>query len=631
MAAPGTFAVRGPDASAGAAGAFVDAYQRQRGLSIQEDQAAIQQILAQQLYMARARQMAEAESRRRTLAAIMAAPDEPLTMAPATTAPGPIIAPGTPPAILQDPGGLSEFGAPRSLASTGMAPEEALAVPQPPALAGAPELVVPSTAATRGPDVQIPAVTEQAPTLSGLRKTLASDPAALAQLASPEAERALKTRGVLSDDEIRYRQSLANTEREADSLATEAREVLDRARKGDVSDGDVVQLAVKQAGYYQRVAQMLARRNPEQAAQARRLSEQLFLRAVELQRADTEERRLAPADLSSFAKVLGKFNAQGGQSRENLQAIFEAVSGFKSKWGRAEAQNLLKHSLDNAIKRVDDQRFQPFFLALLAAQRGQAAQGALDPEKAFQEAASLYPEQALAMLADGGKFGEFARRVAFPNRRVSQHAFQQTLDAVKAEAKARGEVLGDLEAIKRAHAITKDNPSLARREHGREAWARYRDSREKLREELRIVNGDLGRLQSEQRAAASGRGDRDPAEIAKEVRVKRQERDGLLTRLKDLQPPKGSPGAGEAEAPMGDEDEPDHEDEAAPAAPATPAAPSAAAPKTRPPARAPVAPPAPGTVFDRLPDPAPLKGKTIRGQQSGKRFRSDGKTWMPVP
>lgn len=613
MAAPGSFSVRFPAAGADSGSNFIDAYQRARSLAVQEQTAMLQQALLQE-------RLNQQAALRRASAATMALPDEDIEMAPARTLAG-AVTPGTPSVMTPSeiPGGMLP---PQPAGEMGLGEPPIPAVPAqelPPAPAA--ETMIPGTLATQAPDVQVPAVTEQGATMAGLRRTLAGDPDALAALATQEGQAAIKSRGVLSGEEIKYRQNLTEIDQVAKGLADESKAILTKAATGKgITDEDVIGLMVKQAGFHQRRAGLLARKNPDQAAQARQRSEQLFMEAVKLQREGPEERKLAVADLESFAKPLARFNAKGGQTPANQQAVFEAVFGFKSKTYQAETSHLVDYGLKSVISRTEDQRYAPFYGAVLDNMRLQARSGRIEGDRAIQEAMVQYPDQAVTMIGLKGPIGDMVRKAVFAKapRAVSLSRISAAREEVEAEIRASADPnvasLTDRDpgywAMIRRKA--QENPGLGRREGDRGAWARYRDAKQTMRDEMRAVDSDLGRSKAELR---SGRSPRDEPVIQQEIADLTKKRQTLLDKIKGLRPPgSGDPGLAEPEdvAPPADEFD---EDELPPPAVGRPRgrapAPTSTAPPQgvldriiRGPAKPPVAPAPPA-----LP-PRPMPGST---------------------
>ena len=546
----GSFRVGYGSPAAGSGAAFLDQYDRGRAQQDAEYDRAIKEAL---LVRTLKRQDAEDQAVR----AVMGAPSEPIEMAP------PLTHPGSPSLMLGSETGGMPAGADPSMGGA-VPPEAGL-----PAAPGA-ETTLPATGA-----VTEPGVTEQGVTMEGLRKSLAGNPAALTALASPAAQAAMKARGVLSDDEVRYRQSLTVADREGKALAREAMDAL-RA-------GDSLGFTVRQAAYYDRLASVFARTQPEQAQRARQLHQQLMKEAVRLQE-DKNERKLADEDTLALGQAIEAFNQPGGQTHENYAKIMGVYAKAKSKNAQTHFLNMLNISLPKALDRIQDTEMQEFWTSFMAEAKTEGgARGKADLEKVAQKMAIAHPQAALRMLGSKTVFGETYRRLMFPNRQVSQSAFQQALDAVKAENEANVQAgteqpLTELQAIKRAQQALQ--APVNTREGDRAEAGKKRAQVTALQTELRAVESDIRRLQKAQTDAAKGLGSRDPATYDAEIAAKVKARNTLVERIKTISNATSAGMPGEVDT--GDEDTDAPAPAAPPARPGRPAPAPAAAPAARP-------------------------------------------------
>lgn len=541
-----SFALRYPSPAAGSGSAFLEAYDRARLLGLAEDRTALQQALV-------ARSLAREAAGERAVAATLGVEDEPIEMLPERTLAGrDIMAPP-----VQE-----------------LTPQAAWGGPTPPSLA------LPARVVGRTPDVLEPAVTEPRATMRGVRRSLATDPAALAQLGSPEVERAAKVRGVLSEDELRYQQSLATADRDARQFRDDTRQALDQ--------GDSLAFTVKQAAYYDRLATIFARTDAQGARRARDLHQQLLGVAVRLQE-DKSERKLADRDTELMGQAFAHFNAKGGNTAENAGAIFAAFAGTKSKTWQTHFGNMAQQSLPKMIERIPDPDSQAFFTALMAAGVDQQRKGRHDFDLALQAATLQYPAAALRMLGDPGVLGQWARRVYFPDRRVSYTEVanaEREIEAEIAEGRLQGITVGSSDFYARVRAKVQERPATDARERERRAGSARREQRLGLKSELDAVKDDIRRLERER---DSKNVTRDPAVIQEDINRLVTRRDALVGQIKAIQLPAGQ---------RGDEDE--EEGEVPPAGKQK--APTTGAPRSAAPA------PGPSVATPRATPTKPLAG-----------------------
>ena len=363
---------------------------------------------------------------------------------------------------------------------------------------------------------------------------------------------------MLSDEEHRYRRSLAQADQESRKLNRETMEAFEA--------GDSLGYTVKQAGYYQRLATLFARTNPQASARARELNLQLMKEAVRLKE-DKKDQALSDEDTRTVYQAMARFRAPGGNTPENLAGLMGAVGGTKSKNWRVHAANAAVQDLRKAIEMTPDPQVQDFWRTVLAEVSGEdGAKGGADFERSVRKVAVAKPEAALKMLALPGPVGDVFRKAAF-GRPVNHNAFQQTLDAVKAEKPH----LTELQAISEAHRITKANQGVDDREKKRDDAAATRQQRDTLKIELSSVERDITSLEREKGSANLTR---DPAIVQAEIETKMARRNGLLAQIKAL---------GTAPAPAA----PPPVDVPPPAAPSGSSTPAPAAPPVTPKAAAP--------------------------------------------
>lgn len=402
-------------------------------------------------------------------AQVMGAPDQPITLAEGM--------PGTP-------------GTPETTAT--VAPDVPVAPETPESF----PVTTPGTPATPG----TPPVTRPGMTMGDVRN-LVGPATATAMATTPEGQRIMQARGVMSDKELAGARAHATAMQELPKVSKDLNAAM--------VAGDSVKTYSLLAAFYQRQALLLASTDPERSQQASTQMTQAIEAATKLQHSKNE-RALADDDLPAIAGAIAK--ATSDPTLDNVMDAVKAVQSGKAETTQDLGRQMMLTSVPKLLTHIQDAGQRTFMANFIAAGAGQTTK---DEYAAFQQAVKATPNSdaiiTRAILTDPKSgLGQLAMRSYF-GRPVPSNTFELAKRQVLAEGQFPATLPdGSENPAFLADIRTKVNAGVNSREDLRHSMDMWRIAHTKVQE----IGQDIARLNSSLKAEQGKKFRADPDRVA---------------------------------------------------------------------------------------------------------------------